>query len=407
MQWFYHSLTLGLASLLGAQPLPVSSPADLGLSAKALEKIAPVVESMIAEEKLVGGSVLVLRRGEIAYQKAFGFRDREEGLPMQADTVFRIYSMTKAMTSALALMLCEEGRMSLDDPINLHLDGFTNLTVFSGGAARRIPTVRDLLRHTSGFATPWGAGEMTKKYQAGGVMDRSLPLAELPVKLAPFPLLDQPGVVWRYGLSSDLLAALLSKVAQKPFEQLMQERLIQPLKMKETSYQVRPDQVARFAQIYQGRKGKLVAKAGESPFLKNRPFKGGGTGLVSTITDYARFLQMIANGGEFQGQRYLREDSVDLMRTNQLPRSISCISFGKEERHGTGFGLGFCVRFADDQRWDSDATVGEYGWGGLASTHYWISPKHELVVVTMEQTLPYNWNLEHALKPLIYEAVLK
>lgn len=141
--------------------------------------------------------------------------------------------------------------------------------------------------------------------------------------------------------------------------------------------------------------------------LKEPTFKGGGSGLVSTTRDYARFLQMIANGGEFQGRRYLRRDTVDLMRTNQLPRSLTHISFGSQQRYGTGFGLGFAVRLAEDERWDPDALVGDYGWGGAASTHYWICPRHDLVVITMEQTMPYNGNLELALKPLIYDAVLK
>ena len=135
--------------------------------------------------------------------------------------------------------------------------------------------------------------------------------------------------------------------------------------------------------------------------------KGGGSGLISTITDYARFLQMIANGGEFQGKRYLKKETVDLMRSNQLPRQIKAITFGEKPQNGTGFGLGFSVQFEHEEPWDQSAVVGEYGWGGAASTHYWISPEHELVVVTMEQTMPYNPNLEKALKPLIYNSFKK
>jgi CubicO group peptidase (beta-lactamase class C family) len=167
--------------------------------------------------------------------------------------------------------------------------------------------------------------------------------------------------------------------------------------------------VARLAVHYRVEKGKLVINdpAQGSSYIQERAFKGGGSGLVSTITDYAKFLQMIANGGVFQGKRYLREDSIMLMKTNQLPRAITQIAFGSQQRFGTGFGLGFCVKYDDDDRWNPDGALGEYGWGGAASTHYWISPRDELVVVTMEQTMPYNWNMEDTLKPIIYGAIKK
>lgn len=395
-------------------PLPVGNPAETGMSVEELNKVGPIVQGFITEKKLAGANVLVLRKGKIVYQESFGLRDVNLGKPMEKDTLFRIYSMTKALTSAAAMMLCEEGKLSLDDPIGKYLPELAKpeVLVTEGHAvpAGRKPTVRDLLRHTGGFASLRAANLVSQFYREGlpGLDKRTL--EDLVGNIGKSALMYQPGERWVYGVSSDLLAAVVAQAARKPFEDVITTRLIKPLGMVDTAYSVPAGKADRLSTSYRTRKvGGLgiLDPAGRSRVLKDPSFKGGGSGLVSTITDYARFLQMIANGGEFQGRRYLREDTVNLMRTNQLPRNLKAISFGEEERHGTGFGLGFCVRYAHDDRWDADAAIGEYGWGGAASTHYWISPKHDLVVITMEQTMPYNWNLEHSLKPVIYGAVLK
>lgn len=387
-------LMVGLLPLmLGAkepvvQTLPLAEPAKMGMSAEELKKIGPAMAKLIEEKKLAGGNVLVLRKGHIVYFESFGLRDVENNLPMEGDTIFRIYSMTKGLTSAAALMLCEEGKMMLDDPIGLHLPSMKSQK------SQRATTVRDLLRHTGGYI---------KRPQG----DR--PLLEMADQLATKDLDYEPGSKWVYGVSTDLLAAVIASVSGQPFEKFLQDRLLGPLGMTQTGFGLPDSEVARLSVLYRIQKGKLVVgdPAEGSSYIKDKAFKGGGSGLVSTITDYARFLQMIANGGELHGKRYLRQDSVDLMRTNQLPRSITHIAFGPQQRFGTGFGLGFCVKYTEDDRWNPDGAVGEYGWGGAASTHYWISPKDELVVVTMEQTMPYNWNMEDTLKPIIYGAVEK
>lgn len=396
------------------EPLPVADPAKAGMSVEELGKVGPIVEGYIKEKKLAGANVLVLRKGEVVYQKSFGFRDLRAKAPMEKDTLFRIYSMTKALTSAAALMLCEEGKLSLDDPIETYLPELAKpeVLVTEGHAvpAERKPTVRDLLRHTGGFANLRGGHLVSQFYREGLPGPDKRTLEDLVGSVGKSTLMYQPGSRWVYGVSSDLLAAVVAKAAGKPFEEVITSRLIKPLGMMDTAYSVPAGKADRLSTSYRTRKlGGLgvLEPAARSRSLEDPSFKGGGSGLISTITDYARFLQMIANGGEFQGKRYLREDTVDSMRTNQLPRNLKAISFGEEERHGTGFGLGFCVRYAPDDRWDKHAALGEYGWGGAASTHYWISPKHDLVVVTMEQTMPYNWNLEQSLKPVIYGAVLK
>ena len=402
-----------LISALILQANAKDSAVARGVDLTKLAEIRPAVEKMIADEKLAGGSVFVMHHGEVLYHEQFGFRDLEKKLPMEKDTLFRIYSMTKGLTSTLALMLCEEGKMSLDDPIGLHLPALKKQSVFVSEAevesARRGTTVRDLLRHTSGFGNSWG-GPLGKLYRENGVSNREAPLSQMVESVAPLPLLYHPGQRWVYGLSSDVLAAVISSAAGEPFEKVMQVRLLTPLGMMDTFYQVPADKAHRLAVHYRKRKGKLtVADPAEtSTYLKDPAYKGGGSGLVSTTTDYAKFLQMISNGGVLNEIRYLREDTVGLMQTNQLPREIECISFGEnDKRHGTGFGLGFSVKYREDDRWDASAPVGEYGWGGAASTHYWVSPKHQLIVITMEQTMPYNWNLEHELKPIIYGALKK
>ena len=386
---FVVCLTFGLVtSGFSESSLPVAEPASMGMVAQELSKIEPAMSQLLNDGKLAGGNVLVLRRGHVVYQKSFGYRDLEGQLPMEMDTIFRIYSMTKALSSAAALMLCEEGKMSLDDPIGLHLKAMKNQS------ATRSTTVRDLLRHTSGYIR-----------RPGGDM----PLQKMVTTLAAQAPDYEPGSQWVYGVSTDLLAAVVEAVDGQPFDQCLAQRLIEPLGMSDTGFTLPESKVARLAVHYRVEKGKLVINdpAQGSSYIQERAFKGGGSGLVSTITDYAKFLQMIANGGVFQGKRYLREDSIMLMKTNQLPRAITQIAFGSQQRFGTGFGLGFCVKYDDDDRWNPDGALGEYGWGGAASTHYWISPRDELVVVTMEQTMPYNWNMEDTLKPIIYGAIKK
>jgi CubicO group peptidase (beta-lactamase class C family) len=225
--------------------------------------------------------------------------------------------------------------------------------------------------------------------------------------LAEIPLLYQPGTQWVYGVNTDLLARVIEANSGQTFDAFLQSRLLTPLGMTDTGFHVPAAKAKRFSVVYSRASGKLlpVEQIKNSQFLNKPAHLSGGGGLVSTITDYARFLQMIANGGQFQGKQYLKKETVALMTTNQLPKEIPNISFGAQQRHGTGFGLGFSVRTAKDKRWAPHAPIGEYGWGGMASTHYWVSPKDDLLVITMEQTLPYNWNLENTLKPIIYSAL--
>jgi len=414
MKFLVPLLVLPLLAL-GApvKPLPTAKPRDLGISAEILAEIAPAVDDLIERKQLAGGAVLVLRKGQIVYQEEFGFANRARKKPVTKDTIFRIYSMSKGITSAAALMLHDAGKIDLDAPVSKYLPEFRDLKVWQQNgepvAPAPAPTVRDLLRHTAGFSYGWSGHPVDQQYKKIKILSREKSLAEMTQGVANIPLLYQPGTQWVYGINTDVLARVVEAASEKSFSDYLQEQLFTPLGMIDTGFHVPAEKAPRLADVYAGKAGFLITAepAKGSQFLEAPAHQSGGGGLVSTITDYARFLQMIASGGTFQGKTYLKKETVKLMTTNQLPKEIPEISLGQEVRKGTGFGLGFSVRTAKTTGWDEHAPVGEYGWGGMASTHYWVSPKDELVVVTMEQTLPYNSNLEKLLKPIIYRAILE
>ena len=401
---------------VSSQDLPVVQPEKVGLSSSKLEKVDKVVEGLVASNRLAGATVIILRHGKVAYFKAFGQMDRERKKPMQKDTIFRIYSMTKAIVTAGAMMLWEEKKFGLDDPLSMHLPEYKDPRVWTKDGmvpARQEVTPRDLMRHTAGMVyghfggTPvHRATEKAIGFKNGFPMET---LATSSKKFGAVPLLFHPGDDWVYGVSIDVLGRLIEVKSGLPLDRFLKERIFRPLDMKDTGFFVPTTKIDRFASNYTtDGKGQLTLRddARKSPYLQNPVFLSGGGGLVSTTRDYARFLQMIAGGGQLQKTRLLKKKTVSLMVRNQVPPKAMPIAFGTSERPGVGFGLGFSVRTADSA-WDPAARVGEYGWGGAASTHYWTSPKDKLVVVTMEQTMPYDFLLEFSLKGVIYDAIIK
>ena len=349
-----------------------------------------IMEQRVAEGHLAGGVVAIGRDGKTVHLKAYGQRDRERGLPMETNTIFRIYSMTKGITSAAALMLVEEGKLDLDAPVARYIPEFNTLELKSGEAPKQPPLVRDLFTHTSGFGYD------------GKVVDREKPAAEMIRKLAAQPLPFEPGTDWRYGSSIDVLGHLVEKRSGQSLDRFLRERFFEPLGMVDTGFHVPPEKRDRFAAMYNRRDGKLVPKKDDAWFDPPALCSGGG-GLVGTAGDYLTFLQMIAHGGEWRGKRYLEPETVALMTTRQSPEEAGPVTFGDRERTGVHYGLGFNVRTAMSD-WDPDGKVGEYGWGGAASTHYWCHPDHKLVVVTMEQVKPFSFGTEWALKKAVYNA---
>ncbi len=402
------SLALGVC---GAE-LPVVAPEKVGLDPVQLGKIDGLVTGWIGSNKLAGATVAVARHGQVAYFKAFGHRDREASSPMAEDTIFRIYSMSKAFTSAAVLMLMDEGRIGLEDPVSKYIPEFKGIQVAGPDGnhpARREPTVHDLLHHTAGLGYGWGSTAVDKAYQKAKILDRNIDLQTMCAALGQIPLHDEPGTAWQYSVGIDVLGRIVEVASGQTFDVFLEKRIFQPLDLKDTGFFVPSEKATRFAALYHNdEKGGLTLQdsPGASEYLKKPRLFSGGGGLVSTTRDYLRFLSLIQNHGELGGVRLLKPATVALMTHNDLPASILPIRFGQEMRHGLGFGLGFNVRVEHSDQWDPASPVGEWGWGGAASTHYWASPKDDLVVVTMEQTMPFNFNLETGLKAVIYSSIV-
>ncbi|TWU58116.1 serine hydrolase domain-containing protein [Rubripirellula reticaptiva] len=394
-----------------ADDLPVARPGDVGMSASKLAEVDAAMEESIAQNRIAGGVVMVARNGKVVHHQAYGKRDIEADLPMQSDTIVRIYSMTKAITTAAAMMLVEEGKIEVNDPVSKYLPELAEVVVAVDGKvkpAERTMTVADLMRHTAGYS--YGAtGNATSDqvFRKLNIMDRDATLAQLQTKLGELPLVFEPGSDWLYGISVDVLGRVVEVVSQQPLDEFFQQRIFEPLGMEDTGFFVPADKAARFAANYNSDgKGKLTL--GDDPktsrYHDDPAFLSGGGGLVSTAGDYMRFLLMIAGGGASGGVQLMKPETVAMMTTNQLPKDVGWIKFGKEVRNGVGFGFGFNVR-EEMSDWDPSGRVGEYGWGGAASTHYWVSPKDNLIVITLEQVMPYQWLTELKVKGIIYDAI--
>ncbi|MGB7326373.1 MAG: serine hydrolase domain-containing protein [Rubripirellula sp.] len=394
-----------------ADDLPVASPEDVGMSASKLAQVDAAMEESIAQNRIAGGVVMVARNGKVVHHRAYGKRDIEADLPMQPDTIVRIYSMTKAITTTAAMMLVEEGKIDVDDPVSKYLPELAKVAVAVDGnvePAKQTMTIADLMRHTAGYGYgATGNAVSDRVFGQLNVMDRDATLAQLQTKLGELPLVFQPGSDWLYGISIDVLGRVVEVVSQQPLDEFFQQRIFDPLAMEDTGFFVPANKEERFAANYNSDgKGKLTL--GDDPktsrYRDDPAFLSGGGGLVSTAADYMRFLLMIAGGGESSGVRLMKPETVVMMTTNQLPKDVGWIKFGKEVRKGVGFGFGFNVR-DEMSDWDPSGRVGEYGWGGAASTHYWVSPKDDLIVITLEQVMPYQWLTELKVKGIIYDAI--
>ena len=396
------------------QELPVAKPEAVGLSPEKLALIGPALEALVTNQQIAGAVTIIARQGQLVYWEAVGQRDVASGLPMERDTIMRIHSMTKPITSVAILMLMEDGQLGLDDPVGKFLPEMKGLKVFVRASgtnlitepARREPTVRDLLRHTAGLTYGFfSATPVDQAYRRADLLALDNTLTDLTRKLGGLPLQYQPGTVWNYSFATDVLGRLVEVVSGKPLDVFLAERILQPLDMRDTGFSVPPEKLARFAATHGVAAGKLCVSdaPGTSPYRAHPSLLSGGGGLVSTARDYLRFCQMLAAGGELGGRRLLRRETVQSMTANQLPASAMPIAIGSNPRPGVGFGYGFSVQVQRDPR--SVAPIGEYGWGGAASTHVWISPKDELIVIALQQFEPYTAVLEQTLKPPGYDAI--
>lgn len=397
--------------------------ASLGLSPQRLARIDPWMDRLVEDGKLAGLSVTVARRGEVAYSRCCGLADRERGTPMGEDTIVRIYSMTKPLTSAAILMLYEEGRFQLDDPITRFLPYFANQRVCTGGARGTLETVpalrditfRDLLTHTSGLT--YGFMESTPVdalYRSEGVdfQTSDASLAEVVERAARLPLIAQPGSAWNYSIATDVLGHLVAVISGQPFEDFLQERVIGPLGMVDTGFFVPAEELPRFAANYgRGPDGSLMLldDPATSRFSAPRRICSGGGGLCSTAGDYLRFCRMMLNRGELDGVRLLGRKTVDLMTANHLAGDMAAMGqprFSESSYEGIGFGLGFSVML-DPARAQVLGTPGEYAWGGAASTAFWINPVEEMAVILLTQLMPSStYPIRRELRVLTYQSIV-
>ena len=398
-----------LALTSPAREIPIVTPAEAGLSEAKLAEIDPFMQREVADQKLAGGIVMISHEGKIGFFHTYGLMNREAQKPMSSDTIFRIYSMSKAITTAAALNLYDAGKLGLDDPVSKYIPSFTNLMVATTNGLRapsRPVTIRDLMLHISGLTYGGGPDALKEAFTRLKPME-STNLVEMAEKLSQVPLAFDPGTDWNYGVNIDVLGRVIEVVSGQSLDEFLAETIFKPLDMKDTGFSVPPEKLERFAANYGRTNGlRAIDVPGKSKWAGHVTLFSGGGGLVSTARDYMRFLTMIQRGGKLDGHRILRARTVKLMSTNLLPAPAFPIYFGKEKRFGTGFGLGFCV-CTEVTSWDPSAHVGEFGWDGAASTHYWISPADNLIVITLEQVMPYEWDTERGVKKIIYDAIQK
>lgn len=395
---------------LSAEEIPFAKPEDVGLSAAKLREIEPAVGRILDDGKVAGAVTLVLRKGKVAHLEAHGFRDLEKRIPMTEDTIFRIYSMTKPIVSVGVMMLVDEGKVQLDQPVTDFFPEFKKLKVYGENgnvAPKRMPTVRDLLLHTAGFTYPdSGDTPVHKLYREAELQAASVDSVSYIEKLSELPLLFHPGEQWEYSMSIDVLGVLIERVSGSSLDHFLQKRILEPLDMLDTGFHVPSEKRDRVGPVYgPSNSGEMEISDWTGVAFRKYPprFFSGGGGLLSTARDYSRFLQMLLNGGELDGVRLLKTDTVALMTLNHLPEMAYPIG-GDNPRAGVGFGYGFAV--AVEPSWDADSRIGECTWGGAAATRFWFSPDEELGVITMEQTRPGDREIRRAIKGLIYEAIL-
>ena len=391
-------LLLVLATAAQAQPLPLSSPESQGFSSERLERLHAMLESHVKDGKHAGVLSLLARNGRLVDWQVYGLRDRERSLPMEKDTIVRMYSMSKVITSVAVMILVEENRVKLTDPVGKFLPALEKMKVFAGGSAkkpklvdaRRQMRVKDLLTHTSGLIYGFGQEPIDEIYRAASILE-SPSMDAFVAKLATLPLAHQPGERYAYGLSTDVLGAIVEKVSGMTFEQFVDERVTRPLGMVDTGYDVPEAKRVRLAKIYtpdkEGKLGELPESQMAGVFPEpGRGFAAGGAGMFSTIGDYARFGQMLLNGGELDGVRILGRKTVELMMTNHLNHLARPTTGGDDSN---GFGLGGRVRI-DLARGNAPGSLGQFGWSGAATTYFDIDPKEKTMILIVAQHFPFN-----------------
>ena len=404
--------------------LKVVSPASVGLDGKVMGNIRDYLKEQYVEPgKYVGTLTLVARKGEIAYLDALGFMDRENKKAMQEDAIFSIYSMSKPITSIALMQLYEKSLFRLDDPIHWHIPSWRNLRVYESGLypnfltsrPKRHMTIRDLLSHMSGLTydfmlrTNVDAAYRKTKLQATGDLQAMIDT------LAQLPLEFSPGDQWNYSVSTDVCGYLVEHFSGMTLDKYFQKHIFDPLGMEDTGFSCAKEKVDRLASLYEQhpKKGPVLVDPGgaKTARVKKRKMLSGGGGLLSTMSDYYRFCSMLLNQGELDGTRIIGRKTLAMMASNHLPDNkdlteMSQSAFSETTYQGVGFGLGFSV-ILDPVKTQSLTDVGEYGWGGAASTVFWVNPKEEMVVIFLTQLLPSStYQVRRELRSLVYSSLM-
>jgi len=431
-----------------ARDIGSARPERVGMSSERLARLSTHMHQAVEDGVMVGGLGVIARNGQVVYRETYGLADREAGKPMTDDAIFRIYSMSKPITSLAVMMLYEEGHFFLNDPVARYLPELANLEVAvstaDGGGTRttsdgttsraegdpdasppgqtrkprRQPTIRDLLTHTAGFTYgAFGNTEVDQRYREAELLSDDLTLEEFTTRLGKIPLQYEPGTRWHYSVSVDVQGRLVEAVSGMRFGEFLEKRIFAPLGMVDTSFVVPDEKWPRVAQIYspegtpEGIDAFLAANDSttlvvssdsvNAGYRSGASFESGGGGLVSTADDYLRFAQMMLNGGELGGVRLLSPKSVELMTVNHLGE----LPMGFDSR-GVGFGLGFAVAL-DQGDIGELGSVGEYNWGGAAGTRFWIDPEEQLIGIFMVQSIPHRTRLGSEFKNLTYQAIVE
>jgi len=397
-------------------------PEEVGLSSERLARIAPTMQKFIDARQAPGFLIAITRHGKLAYLKSLGWMDLECSRPVREDAIFRIYSMSKPIATTALMILYEEGKALLQDPVSKYIPQFKDLKVCTGKTQtglqleplNREITVFDLATHTAGL----GYGLFTDSpvedvFREAGifrpdVLAMQYSLEETVKRLTQIPLANQPGTRWRYSMAIDVIGYLVQLIADQPFDIFLKKRLFDPLGMVDTGFYVPKEKLERFAAMYmpdENKQIKLIDSPSNSPFARPDATHSGGGGLVSTLHDYVNFTQMMLNKGELEGARILGPKTVEKMTRNHLPSALLPFDLGGFVNPGQGFGLGFGINL-DESVSNMAGSDGIYFWGGAASTSFHIDPKEDLTVVMMTQVLFNEIPFDQVLRQLVAQAIL-
>jgi CubicO group peptidase (beta-lactamase class C family) len=413
------ALFLGACASAGVSTSTSAPPVMRGVvDAAAKSRIDSTLQAFVSSGKIAGTSALIYERGHEVYFNAFGMADREAGRPMRRNALVQIFSMTKPITGVALMTLYDQGKFQLDEPLAKYLPEFANMKVYAGAdasgapifvAPHRVITVRDITRHTAGFATGGDNPGVGPLYRAADPLNRNNTLTQFVTKLASVPLWFHPGEKWAYGPSVDVQAALVERLSGQPFDRYVREHVLAPLHMDETRYYVPESDRGRLAAMYTRSDSGVLSRSPDSSALSfntnHWALTPGSYGFTSTVDNYMRFARMLVNGGELDGVRILRPETVRLMATSHLSDSITDRSW-LPSKGQVGFGIDFAVRTRPPaSASENNGTVGEFFWDGAASTLFWVDPANQLTAVLFVQLVPFDRvKLHKSFRDAIYGA---